>query len=179
MTTQVDIANRALAEVGTRSQLTGSTISTSSTEGLYASLLYAPLRDFLLREGDYDFAMTSSALVALAAAGVWPFAYQYPSGALRIRQLVPSVYVALDPRPIEWNIFEVANVRQIRTNLACSEAYYTVAPAEDIWDPIFTEAFVRLLASSLAFALENRIEASQVKLTEAVSFAGIANLRDS
>jgi hypothetical protein len=30
----------------------------------------------------------------------------------------------------------------------------------------------------LAFALENRIEASKVKLDEALGFAGIAKLRD-
>jgi hypothetical protein len=43
---------------------------------------------------------------------------------------------------------------------------------------MFTEAYVRLLGSALAFSLQNRIEASKEKLNEALSFAGIANLRD-
>jgi hypothetical protein len=43
---------------------------------------------------------------------------------------------------------------------------------------MFTEAFVRMLASALAFALENRIEASREKLQQAIEFAGMASLRD-
>ena len=49
---------------------------------------------------------------------------------------------------------------------------------EEFWDPIYQTAFVRMLASSLAFALENRIEASKLKMEEALGFAGIAKVRD-
>lgn len=183
MTTSVDIANRALAQIGTRSQLTGTVIVPSqSSEALYASLLYAPLRDFLLREGDYDFSMVQAATV-LSAGGFstpWLFGYTYPSGALRIRQMLPASYLALDPQPIEWAIINAAGTKKIVTTVSATNVTYTAAPAsEDLWDSIFTEAYTRLLASSLAFALENRIEASKEKLQEAISFAGIANLRDS
>jgi len=50
---------------------------------------------------------------------------------------------------------------------------------ESLWDPIFRQSFVRMLASALAFALENRIEASKIKLDEALGFAGIGKMRDS
>lgn len=179
MTTPVDIANRALAQIGTRSQLTGLTIDPAQgAEALYASLLYDPLRNFLLAEGDYDFSMQIvSPPTPAVVIPLWPFSYVYPTAALRIRQLVP-VTLGLDPQPLQWNVITVAAIRRIVSQQAVGSILYTGVVIEDLWDPIFTEAYTRLLASALAFAVENRIEASKEKLTEAISFAGIANLRD-
>lgn len=179
MATSLDITKRALAQIGTRTTITSMT--DTRPEAVYANLLYNSLRDFLLREGDYDFALRSDAAVgATGAVTPWVFAYTYPSGALRIRQMVPSVYVALDPRPVEWNIYnDGGGTRKLLTREAMSRVIYTAAPStEDVWDAIFEQAFTRLLGSALAFALQNRIEASKQKLEEALSFAGIANLRD-
>ena len=178
MTTQVDIANRALAQIGTRSQLTGSTInSAESAEALYASLLYNPLLNFLLTEGDYDFAMAIQGTVASLQVDPWPFAYVYPVQALRVRQLLNAT-PTLDPRPFQWNIVNFGAAKRIVSMQAANRIIITIVPIEDLWDSIFTEAYTRLLASALAFATENRIEASKEKLAEAISFAGIANLRD-
>lgn len=180
MTTSVDIANRALAQIGTRSQITALN-DAAVTESLYAGLLYAPLRDFLLREGDYDFSLQNAAVSGYVAGIVpWVHTYANPSGALRIRQMIPVSYSALDPRPVLWNVINVSGVLRIAALEPMQRVIYTAIPAsEDLWDAIFTEAYTRLLASALAFALENRIEASDAKLKEAISFAGIANLRDS
>lgn len=175
--TQLDNTKRALAEIGTRTTI--SAMNDGSTEANYASLLYNPLRDFLLREGDYDWANGVESVVTLGAATFpWTFAYQYPSGALRIRQVTPASVFTYDPQPFQWNVVAVGATRRIWTKALASHVIYTYGAPEDVWDPIFTEAFVRLLASALAFALENRIEASSAKLNEAISFAGIANLRD-
>lgn len=181
MTTSVDVANRALAQIGTRSQITAfDTSATASAEARYCGLLYDPLRDFMLREGDYDFSLQNAAAAGeVAGVDPWAFTYNYPSGALRIRQPVPLVYVALDPRPVEWNEYNEAGVLRIASKVQISRFIFTAAPSsEDLWDAMFKEAFTRLLGSALAFALENRIEASKMKLEEALSFAGIANLRD-
>lgn len=178
MTTSLDICKQALAEIGTRTTI--SSLNDGSSEANYCTLLYAPLRDFLLREGDYDFAMKNSFPLAGPAISVpWSFLYIYPSDAIRIRQLIPVTYTPLDPQPVEWNIYTLSANRYIATRTAISELLYTYAPLEDFFDAIFRESFVRLLASALAFALENRIEASDKELREAMSFAGIANLRDS
>lgn len=179
MTTSVDICKQALASIGARSSITS--LSDGSTEANYCSLLYAPLRDFLLREGDYDFAMTSVAPVA-AAVGVpppWTFIYNYPANAIRVRQVWSTTQAALDPRPYEWNIYTFNGIKYIVTHASINSVLITYPPVEDMFDAIFREAFVRLLGSGLAFALENRIEASKKELEEAISFAGIANLRDS
>lgn len=177
--TQVTIANRALAQIGTRSKMTGSTIDPAeSSEALYASLLYDGLLNFLLVEGDYDFSRRFAATVPATALALWPFAYEYPAEALRIRQLVPVVVIDFDPRPLEWGIVNVAGTRRVVSQQAAGSVIFTGSVSDANWDPIFTEAYIRLLASALAFALENRIEASKEKLNEAISFAGIANLRD-
>jgi len=84
----------------------------------------------------------------------------------------------MDPRPVEWNTGLVGGVKQIWTLVGIDRAVYTTAAAEAHWTAMFQQSFVRMLASALAFALENRIEASKQKLEESLSFAGIANLRD-
>ncbi len=173
----LDLTKRALAEIGTRSTITA--MNDGSTEANYATLLYAPLRDFLLREGDYDFALKQAAAVAVSVQVIpWTNSYSYPSDAIRIRQLIPASYNALDPRPVEWNIYNAANTRYIVTRQGIASILYTFPADEDAMDAIFSESFVRLLASGLSFALENRIEASDKALKEAMTFAGIANLRD-
>lgn len=177
MTTNVDITNRALAQIGTHSQI--SSMTDGSEEAKYANLLYNPLRDFMLGEGDYDFSLQTAVAVLVGPLALpWVYSYQYPVGALRIRSVVPVSADLFSPIPIEFNIFSSGSSRSIATTVPIASVVYTYASAEDVWDPIFTESYTRLLASTLAFAIENRMEASKEKLNEALSFAGIANLRD-
>lgn len=179
MTSSIDIAKQALAIAGTRSTINA--IDDSTQEGRYIGLLYGPMRDFMLREGDYDWAL-QGAVPTLSGSGIgpiWPLSYSYPNVALRIRSLVPTVYDPLDPMPMEWNVATVGAVRYILTKEAAQTVIFTYAPPEDSWDPLFREAFVRFLASGLVFALENRLEASDKLIGAAMDFAGIANLRDS
>jgi len=176
--TQTDIAREALAQIGTRSDITS--IADNTVEAKYVTILFDPIRDFLLVDGDYDW---STRWVVPVAYGVpappWKYVYPYPPDALRIRQLIPLQFEALDPRPVEWSITgtDVTSTKVV-TNVEIGYIYYTAAVDTMFWDAMFRQAFVRMLASALAFALENRIEASKVKLDEALGFAGIAKLRD-
>jgi hypothetical protein len=168
MTSQLDLCNRALAMAGTRSQITD---LVSSPEGVYCNLLYAEFRDFLLRQGDYDFSLGFVAAVATAPISGWAYAYEYPAFCVRIRQLLPLIITPFDPQPIQWNIYIGTT---IVTTLPAESIIYTANNvAEDNWDPIFTDGFVRLLASGLFFALENRIEAHKEALQEALEFVQI------
>lgn len=177
MTTQLEVACEALAQIGTRSTITA--LDDGSAEATYINLLYGPIRDFLLVDGDYDWSMTSATLVELVTSS-FPYAvsYPYPPDALRIRQLVPAAPAALDPHPVEWVVKNSGGVRVICASEKAPFAFYTMAAAEGVWDAMFRQSFVRMLASALSFALENRIEASKVKLDEALGFAGIGKLRD-
>jgi hypothetical protein len=178
MTTPIDLTNRALAQIGTRSQIVS--MIDGSQEALYANLLYNGLRDFLLREGDYEFASTPVVPSGITAPlPPWLFGYQYPADCVRVKQLIPLGYNLLDPIPVEFNIGNSGNLRAILTKTQVAFLIYTSnGVLEDHWDSMFTEAFVRMLASALAFALENRIEASREKLQQAIDFAGMASLKD-
>src|SRR4051812_29059255 len=136
MTSNVDITKRALAEIGSRSQI--ASMVDGSQEALYANLLYLDLRDFLLREGDYDFAMVLDVITSsIAADSPWIFSYVYPSNCIRIRQLIAVGHNALDPQPVEWNVINIAGVRKIVTTIAVSNIIYTTNElSEDVWDPI-------------------------------------------
>jgi hypothetical protein len=173
LVSNVDVTNQALAEIGSRSQITSMT--DGSPEALYANLLYVPLRDFMLREGDYDFALKSPLIGASTVASTpWIYAYTLPTDCIRIRQLVPQVYDALSPLPIEWNL----DNGLIVTKMAVSVIIYTYAASENAWDSMFHEAFVRMLGSALTFALQNRAEVSREFLQQAMQFATAANMRD-
>lgn len=178
MPTQMDVAKAALAQTGTRSTITS--FNDGSEEGLYLGILYGPLRDFLLAEGDYDFSLVAANTVPVTTpAGPWTGAYQYPTDALRIRQMVPSSFDVMDPRPVEWTISGQGGAgRVILTRVGMSRVIYTRAVGEGLWEPLFTEAFTRLLSSALLYALRNNVAPSKEKLSEAMSFAGIASLRD-
>lgn len=174
---QLDVAREALAQIGTRSKIVS--LTDGSAEAQYVNLLYNPIRDFLLTEGDYDWAMSRVALGAAATLEVpWAFVYAWPALALRVRQLLPLSYDPLDPHPVSWNVTRVNNVRLIATHEEMAWGIFTFAAIEDLWDGIFRQSFVRMLGSALAFALENRIEASKVKLDEALGFAGVGKMRD-
>jgi hypothetical protein len=182
MADQLELVNQALAVAGTRTQLTA--VDTSTSEGSYAGLFYNPIRDFMLREGDYDWAL---AYVVPTISGVvpnpWTYQYSYPPTALRIRQVIPAVYDPLDPQPIAWNVITTGPgagaSHFIITKEQLQGVVFTYAPHENFWDAIFREAFVRYLASCLIFALENRIEATREQMNAALEFAGLANMRDS
>lgn len=179
MATQLEIAKEALAQIGTRSKITS--LTDGSAEAQYVNLLYAPIRDFLLTDGDYDWSMAAAALVPVVSrSSIWDYEYTYPTSALRIRQVIPAAIDMLDPRPIAWVVAVAAgaSARAIFTSQPAASALYTTPAAEAAWDGIFHQSFVRMLASALAFALENRIEASKVKLDEALGFAGVGKMRD-
>jgi hypothetical protein len=173
---QLDVAREALAQIGTRSTI--ASLDDGTPEARYISLLYMPLRDFLLVDGDWAFSLATVVPVeVLLPPYPWVVGYEYPAAALRVRQLVGS-HAPFDPRPIEWNVVDVGGVRVIYSSGAAERIVCTVGADEALWDAMFRQSFVRMLASALAFALENRIEASKVKLDEALGFAGIAKLRD-
>ena len=175
--TQLDVAREALAQIGTRSTI--ASLNDKSAEATYVNFLYGPIRDFLLVDGDYDWSMIPAVLVELAQPNFpWVASYPYPVNALRIRQLLPLVPDPLDPHPIAWNVINIGGPRLIYASEKVGECLYTAPASEDLWDAMFRQSFVRMLASALAFALENRIEASKVKLDEALGFAGVAKLRD-
>lgn len=108
MTSEVDIANRALSAIGTRSQITEMT--EDSNEARNCKLLLEPLRDELLRMAPWNCAFNFANLSLVCSApgtpenpnaggsiwekGIppppWSYEYAYPSDCLRPIYVVPQ-----------------------------------------------------------------------------------------
>ena len=108
MVAEVDIANRALAAIGTRSQI--ASLTEQSNESIAAQLLLEPLRDELIRLAPWNFATNYNNMTLVCAApgtpenpttgtttwekGIppppWAYEYLYPSDCLRPLWIVPQ-----------------------------------------------------------------------------------------
>src|SRR5215469_8250650 len=108
MTSEVDIANRALSAIGTRSTI--SSLAEISNEALNATLLIEALRDELLRMAPWNCATNYNNMTLVCAApgtpenptqgattwqkGIppppWAYEYLYPADCLRPLWIVPQ-----------------------------------------------------------------------------------------
>ena len=108
MTSEVDIANRALSSIGTRSQI--ASITEDSNEARNCKLLLEPLRDEILRMAPWNCSINFNNLSLICAApgtpenpgaglnvwekGIppppWSYEYAYPSDCLRAVYIVPQ-----------------------------------------------------------------------------------------
>ena len=108
MTSEVDIANRALSAIGTRSQI--ASLDEGSNESIQCKLLLEPLRDEILRMAPWNCARNFTNLSLICAApgtpenpttgtptwqkGIppppWSYEYAYPSDCLRPIYVVPQ-----------------------------------------------------------------------------------------
>lgn len=92
MSSDVQICNRALAEIGTRSTIVS--LDEASTEAVNCKLQYTPMRQALLRAAGWGFARAQCTLTTLGTAAnntsPFPYLYEYawPSDALKIKYLV-------------------------------------------------------------------------------------------
>jgi hypothetical protein len=106
MTSQVDIANRALLSVGARAQISSLSPSDGSDEANAISVLWTPTFESLARSAHWNCLRKQVVLSLLAAAQgtpenpdgtlypipdtPWLYAYAYPSDCLDMRYIIPS-----------------------------------------------------------------------------------------
>lgn len=115
MTSQLDIANRALLSVGARKQVSSISPSDGSEEADAISVLYQPTYEALARTAHWNCLSKQVALTLLGAAQgtpenptgtvfpipptPWLFMYQYPSDCLDFGYIVPSFPASLTGSP--------------------------------------------------------------------------------
>lgn len=93
MASEIDIANRALSEIGTRSSI--STFDDGSVEGYQAGLWYDDIRKRLLRAAPWGFARRQFTLAQvgnftnLTSPYPFLFSYLYPADAIKFRYVLP------------------------------------------------------------------------------------------
>jgi hypothetical protein len=111
MTQVVDIINRALQQIGTRTTVTAGELAANSTnEAIQVNLVYENIRDDLLRMAPWNFATKTINMTYITSAQgtpenisppttlwmpgqptpPWGYEYQYPADCLRALWVIPS-----------------------------------------------------------------------------------------
>lgn len=184
--TNVIVVNSALEQIASQTRI--SALTENSSAAIYASVVYAPTVQLMLREIEPDFARLTVALT-VAAGGVplspWAFEYLYPADCVRLRQVRPSTYDVNDPQPVRANVaFDLignppVKTKVIYTNQAAALGVYTTSLVDETaWDSVFTDAVIRRLANPLAMALSGRPEFAKTILEQSALMAQSADMMD-
>jgi hypothetical protein len=185
LTSQI-VANNALQLVGDNQPLVsaGAPNFDQSPAGVALQQLYAPTVATVMRQFGWDLARNTQplALTGNPAPFPWAFEYTYPANCLEVLQVAPpSIADPNDPLPVNWSVGNDVvggdQVKVIFSNLAGALVVYNNGPAENTWDPLFTEAVVRLLASKLAMAIAGRSDTAQTLLQSGSAMEQIAETR--
>ncbi len=161
MASDVDICNRALVALGEDTILN---LSVTSKAGITCARLYPDLRDSLLSEHSWSFAIKRVALAPDATAPVWGFSakFQLPSDSLRLLSILNNPDVKLEADFILSDESELF-IRYIFQQTDTTKFSF-----------LFIEALAALMASEMAIILTNdkklRLDQSDIfeaKLKEA------------
>jgi hypothetical protein len=146
MTSRVSICNQALDEIGKDSI---SSFSEDSAQAFKCRAHYDSVRKSMLSAYPWKFARTSVALAGVVPApyyeGRWIFGYVIPSDCLKVRRLIPVVWLPDD---------ELGAPFSINGNYLYTYDFTT----ESLFPPLFTDAFAMALASRLCMPLTNNLQ---------------------
>ena len=183
--TSNDVANQAIQLIGdNQTPVTGNAPNfDSSPAGVALAKLYVPCVQTIGRQFGWDFARNTVALTPSGNVSPINYLYEYLyPGMIEVWQLVPPVVTdPNNPLPVNWNVcntlVENVQTKVIQTNLESALAVYNNAPTEAVWDPLFREAVVRLLASELAMALEGKPDTAAAMLESGAQFEKVGEMR--
>lgn len=187
MTSEVDVCNRALSEIGSRTLI--SSLSEASPAGVQCALQYNALREQLLRAAPWGFARKTLALTTLGTLSAvpptspypWLVKYLYPADCLKMRYILPPPIPALNPNVVpdvssvplfspwcapsrQWRYLpayddtESPPRKVLLANVLSALGVYTANVTDpDLWDPLFTNALVMALANKLVIPLSGNV----------------------
>lgn len=185
--TATDIVNEALQMIGGNQPLVTGNSPTfdNSTAGKSAAQIYVPTVQAVMRLFEWDMGRSTVNLAPSGNAAPWPWAYEYvyPANGAEIWQLAPaSITDPNNPLPTNWSVANAtvsgAQARVIHTDVPNARVIYNNTPAPDVWDGVFKEAVVRLLASKFAMAVAGKPETSALMLESFNAFVNAAKSRD-
>lgn len=186
MTTEVDIVNMALSEIGAQTLITS--LADDTPAGQQATLYYARMRQKLLRTAPWGFARKTIELTELGTLAAdpptspypWLFKYDYPDDCMKFNYVLPPPFpVAGDDAPdvssgliVPWcapdrawrflvaSDADVDNLqfRVLLSNVQAALGVYIVDVVNpDAWEPLFTDALVMLLAYKFVIPLSGNV----------------------
>jgi hypothetical protein len=191
MTTATDIVNQAVYLIGDNQPLVTGVYPTfdNSTTGKAAQQLYALTVRAVARQFSWDFSRNEVPLVLSGNAAPLGFAFEYiyPTiaglTAVEVNQVAPAFPIAdpNNPIPVNWTVGNtlVGGVQSkvIWSNQAGAVAVINNNPSESLWDPLFQQAVVRLLASAMAMAVAGKPDVAQAFLENGSAFESLAETR--
>jgi hypothetical protein len=178
---EVQIAKLALQHLGDRYDITS--LDESGTEAEQVNLVFANLRDALIREHPWKFALryyTPGALTGTPPAR-WGYMYTYPSDALKVWRIVNP----LDPHknelpPLKWTIARNADdTKVLLTDEAEPEFEYSKLVTDSAeFDANFDMALSYRIAEAIAMPITGDLSIKQSMGQEARVYVGTAKMED-
>ena len=163
MTTETEIANRALQIIGAKRIAAYG--ETTSKEGREISAAWDRIRQSELRKYPWNFAITRASIAASVSAPEWGFdqCFEKPAGCLRIIEVNGSREAS------DYQVESLSNGTQV---IVCDfSAPLEVRYIRDVtnvgeWDAIFCEAFAARLAQALAPTIADSTTKTQMGAAE-------------
>jgi hypothetical protein len=175
MSSQVDIANRALTKLG-ESRITSLEDNTNNARVINS--MFTIVRDAELRAHLWRFAIARASLPALSEAPAWGYAYQYqlPSDCLRLIGLDAYVALGMGDYITRTDSLYALEGNKVLTDLNAPLNIRYVKIEEDTnqYTSDFAEAFACRLAAECAETLTNSTSKRQLawqEYKEAISLA--------
>lgn len=152
--TDIEICNLALNEVGSYRIANR---SESKVEARSCDIHYDTVRDAVLRDYDWAFARkyVELSLISDTTYGNWTYAYSWPSDCVCARHINNSA----DDSKIKFEVITDGVKLIICTDEEDAELVYTSrVQVENLFDPIFVEAFTFKLATRICQPLKASAE---------------------
>lgn len=159
MADDITICNMALYRTGVSSTIAN--LDEPSKEARLLKTFFAPIRDFVLRDVDWNFARKRQVLALLTGTPPtnWTYAYAMPDDCLNIQSLVirgTRVPASKDRIPYE------VQGRSILTDQDNAELIYTYRCTDmSLWDPQAVSALAWALVPEIAMGLVIKTDAAQ------------------
>ena len=155
---KVTIGNMALSHVGADSTI--ESFEEKSAEANAVELWYDLARKETLEAFNWNFARTTLIMALHAEAApeaLWDFRYQYPSDALKIREMENPAGKLADRVSFTIQLDSTKSTKTILTNLEDAVAIYTFdLETTALFSSHFIQTLSRLLASRIAQQLTNK-----------------------
>jgi hypothetical protein len=170
MSSEADISNIALSNLGSAVQITSITPPDGSRESDLCARFY-PVARRMMYTADYNWSWTiqRAALVAVAGEDVssWAYAYAAPNNMVRVAAVLPEGYTRTT-RSVPYSV-EASSTgsRIIRTNIADAQIKYTIDVTNaGRFSGSFTIAIARRLSSLLAGPLIKGLPGAKVSIEQ-------------
>ena len=155
MTSKVQAWNMALARI--RSTANVQDAAENSAEARYCALYHDEVLNWLLEEGQWNFAKTSRALSDTGTTPTnWAYQYHYPSDCLRPLEIVTADRQSMntDPLPFDEEIIDSSGAKVIVCDVAAAELKFIKKITDfTLLNHSAVAAFVEMLASYIASPL--------------------------